>query len=620
MDKKTKDAMNASAQVVNRHYSAWTPQGFMRTFVNLDREILEVNRSRAALERYFQEYKMLNGTRRTKRAILPFIGQISSFLFGTVSEADLGTIRRNIQVLGSSQRTLAHVAEKALTLINASQVDISTNRHAINDMVSTIHNFDSQLANVSDSLAETINRLETFTQLYLRLDLAVDELRQGLRVLGFHIQHLHMQLNMLSLGRLSPSTITPSKLITLLQEIRAQLPPALELPLDPLVQVWDFYRTLRCEAILERDKIIMLIFIPLLDSSHDFEIFEAHSLPIPMQQKIDGRTIVRNILAEYEIEAKAIAVNKERSRYVLLKKEEVTQCIGTLASHCAMRSPIQPINLSQFCITAIFMNKEDKKRQNCRTIVHTGNILPMAEYLSSGVWIITTQKQLQFTVLCHGDATPQEKVIEPPIDILRLPISCTANNDHISLPAYYQFDSVHHIHDEFLERLMTKNFTAVDIWGPVHTVLPKFNFSKIPPKLQAVKRMAIQPFIDELRSLDTIEDEFILPQWAYIVIACGTGIIIGVIIVAYFYWKKRRAARAEMRGGGGMGDDGRSSRSATVAAVSTLGERPAIPRETADERREPSAPLLPAEPKADLEAALAVQNIIKRLYPSVPEN
>ena len=75
-----------------------------------------------------------------------------------------------------------------------------------------------------------------------------------------------------------------------------------------------------------------------------------------------------------------------------------------------------------------------------------------------------------------------------------------------------------------------------------------------------------------------------------------------------------------MRGGGGMGDDGRSSRSATVAAVSTLKERPAIPRETADERREPSAPLLPAEPKADLEAALAVQNIIKRLYPSVPEN
>ena len=64
-----------------------------------------------ALTNYFQEYKMLNGTRH-RRALLPFVGQISSFLFGTVSESDLATIRRNIVTLSVSQQVLSHVAQE----------------------------------------------------------------------------------------------------------------------------------------------------------------------------------------------------------------------------------------------------------------------------------------------------------------------------------------------------------------------------------------------------------------------------------------------------------------------------------------------------------------------------
>ena len=621
--RRTRTALNASSQVVSRHYSAWSPQGFVRTFVNLDREIIGVNQSRGALARYFQEYKLLNGTHRSKRAILPFVGQISSFLFGTVSETDLGAIRRNIQLLRTSQLVMSHVATEALTMLNASQMEISINRQAINSIVSTLQTLDSRLVNITRSLAETVNRLETFTQLYLRLDLAVEELKQGLRTMGFYLQHLHLQLNMLSLGRLSPSTITPSSFISLLQGIRAQLPPSLKLPLDPLTQIWDFYRILSCEAILEHDKIIVLIFIPLLDSSHDFEIFEAHSLPIPMEQEESGQKIVRSLLAEYELEAKAIAVNKERSKYVLLHKDEIKQCVGTLASHCAMRSPIYPINLSQFCIVSIFMRNEEKKRKNCQTIVRSGDVLPMAEYLSSGVWIITTRAKLQFSIICHGGQSPQEKIVQPPIDILRLPMTCTATNDHLSLPAYYQFDSVNHIHDEFLEELQSQNFTSVDLWGPVHTALPKFNFSKIPPKLQAVKRIAIEPFISELRGIQAIEleKESFLPQWVYIVIACVAGVIIGIGLVAYLYWKRRRGAVRGERRGGRESHDGReeSTPALTVAALSTARRELLPPALDESGIKEPSAPLLVSEQRTDREtAAAAVESIIKRLYPTAP--
>ena len=457
------DALNVSAQIVSRYYTAWEPLGFMRTFVNLDREVIGVNQSRLALHNYFQEYKYLNGSRQ-KRALLPFIGQVSSFLFGTVSEGDLNSIRRNIVILSSSQKVFSHVAQEALTLLNVTQMEVSANRQSLNAIMETIQNLDSRLTNVTRLLAKTVNRLEQFTQLYLRLDLVVEEMKQTLRTMGFYLQRLHLELNMLSLGRLSPSTVSPSGLISLLQQIKTQLPASLQLPLNPVKDIWNFYKILTCDAVLEENKIIVLINIPLLDASNDFEIFEAHSLPVPMQEKVNDEKVTRDILAEYELEAKAIAVDKERTKYILLNADEVQQCTGSLASHCAMRSPIYPINLSQFCIISLFMRNKEKQQQNCRTIVRPSSILPMAEYMSSGVWIITTQNQLQFSVICHDGRAVMEMTADPPIGVLKLPMTCVASNDHLTLPAFYQFDSVVPISDPLLNLLHSHNISSIDIW------------------------------------------------------------------------------------------------------------------------------------------------------------
>ena len=377
---------------------------------------------------------------------------------------------------------------------------------------------------------------------------------------------------------------------------------------------------LNCKAILEESRIIVLIFIPLLDAGNDFEIFEAHSLPVPMQQLADGQVVVHNLLAEYELEAKAIAINKERSKYVLLQDDEVRQCIGSLASHCAMHKPSYPINLSKHCIVALFMRNKEKQQKNCETSVRTGAKLPIAEYLSSGVWIIATRKRLQFSIICQGESRPSEKLVEPPIGVINLPMSCTASNDYLSLPAYYQFDSVMKINDRFLSELQAYNFSALDIWSPLHTSLPTYNFSKIPPKLRAIKRMPIEPFIAELQGLGTIIDEFGLPSWAYILMACGSAILVSTIIVVCVYLKQKRKNNKprERESDKGIRDDEERGASThhMVAAATVTGTDQAGPPAG------PSAPLLggpPHMPQAAADPSTAVDTIIKRLYPSVAE-
>ena len=85
---------------------------------------------------------MLNGTRH-RRALLPFVGQISSFLFGTVSESDLATIRRNIVTISVSQQVLSFVAQETLTLLNATQMQVSANRQSINELITAVQSLDS---------------------------------------------------------------------------------------------------------------------------------------------------------------------------------------------------------------------------------------------------------------------------------------------------------------------------------------------------------------------------------------------------------------------------------------------------------------------------------------------
>jgi len=59
-----------------------------------------------------------------------------------------------------------------------------------------------------------------------------------------YLDHLQSQVNMLSLGHLSASTINPRQFKKLLLDIKLKLPKTLTLPDDPDKTLWYFYRPL----------------------------------------------------------------------------------------------------------------------------------------------------------------------------------------------------------------------------------------------------------------------------------------------------------------------------------------------------------------------------------------
>ena len=59
-----------------------------------------------------------------------------------------------------------------------------------------------------------------------------------------YMEHLQLQLNMISLCHLSPFVITTQSLKRLLLEMKSKLPHHLTLPNDPDKVLWKYYQSL----------------------------------------------------------------------------------------------------------------------------------------------------------------------------------------------------------------------------------------------------------------------------------------------------------------------------------------------------------------------------------------
>ena len=77
---------------------------------------------------------------------------------------------------------------------------------------------------------------------------------------------------MLSIGKLSPGVITPSKLRDLLLDIQTRVNAPLRPPGDPKTDLWHSYKLLTCTTVVQEDKILVVVPVLTLDSNEDFEV------------------------------------------------------------------------------------------------------------------------------------------------------------------------------------------------------------------------------------------------------------------------------------------------------------------------------------------------------------
>ena len=506
------------------------------TFKSLNDEIGLLNDTYKTVKDNFVDYQTLQSDHeRSKRSLLPIVGQAMSLLFGTVSDLDLEMIQRSVHDLAANQESIIHNLEQSMTPLNLSRIQIAENRRAIMDLVECVMNLDDKIKELATYTTTHFVRLEQFVNTYFQFKLILEEIRQSTQNAFIYIENLRTELNMLSLSHLSPSTISPKNLRALLLDVKDKLPVSMQLPADPESNIWYFYNTLTCTAYLDGHKILIVLTIPLLDRKEIYEIYKIHNLPLPKNQKLTSETKTLNAVAKYDISAEALMINEDRTKYTLLSGKDYYACNNRYMPFCNPKSPIYQINLSKSCVIALFLKNKENVQRDCKSMVYLNSRLPIAEYVHSGVWIVATSDVMKFTIVCQDRSGMQgEVVVHPPLGVIRLNMTCGAANDYLSLPPYYEKKVRGHIWDAWGSLLKLRNITHFSLWENFTSNFPNLTTIEISSDLMNLREIAMPAFIDYVHNYRKVDEHGgSISNWSFVVMIFGTCVFILILIFMY---------------------------------------------------------------------------------------
>ena len=173
----------------------------------------------------------------------------------------------------------------------------------------------------------------------MQLDLII-EAKRTVNNAQTYMEHLQLQLNMPALGHLSPSVISAQSLKRLLLEMKSKLPHHLTLPNDPDRELWKYYQSLTCTTILSRGMFLVVVLVPLLDRDNKFEIYNVINSQLPFYDSNLTVSLQPNFVAKYKLETSLLAINPERTKYMILEADGLVHCSTQLLGYCNVKSSI----------------------------------------------------------------------------------------------------------------------------------------------------------------------------------------------------------------------------------------------------------------------------------------
>ena len=205
------DRTNKIVHVVKNDYHKSKLIAYAETLERLQLEVDLLSDTYQSIYKTFENYQVLN-THRSKRSLIPLVGNLMSSLFGMLSQNDLDNINRNINILSDNQENIIHDLEMSLSILNITKMQISENRRSIMDLVICIQKLDRKISNLALSFEQKFVRLEQFIHTYLQTKMIFDEINIAVQNAVFYLENLKTELNMLSLNHLSINTISPNDL------------------------------------------------------------------------------------------------------------------------------------------------------------------------------------------------------------------------------------------------------------------------------------------------------------------------------------------------------------------------------------------------------------------------
>ena len=377
--------------------------------------------------------KLLNSNQlqtraQCRRSLLPFLGDVLSWLTGTATTKDIHSIKTRINQLIATQTSQHNTLVHIVSILNVTRYATQVNRHSINNLIDAIHTTSqdiNNLYNLTTSLAASIN----FNQIILHIRSVFANLQDSLHCLQMVSTHTVDYIDTATSSILSPHVLPMTNLQKMLQHIADTLPPSLHLPISP-EDTLHFYRYLCTHVLIENKQFLLLIDIPIQDRAHQITVHQVFTLDIPHG----------NYSAHYDINTRYFGVTKDSMMGVELSATQFQICQQANGQFCHISTPFQPLANPPTCIAALYTKSKAGIASKCSLQLCKTTTTALSMQITPDVWILTTPVTAPVntvTLICPEKAMEMIAIWQP-IQILKLPMACSATSSHFYLPPRYE--------------------------------------------------------------------------------------------------------------------------------------------------------------------------------------
>ena len=190
----------------------------------------------------------------------------------------INKIKKNLRVL-QDQNLLQDKQIKALAgHLNLTMAHV--NRHE-----NMLYELDAKLMILNKTLQSVMVQLSYFcyeTNLIDHMQLCINHIYTAVYALKEDINALYDYMRVLSTQQLNPLIIPPDMLRYILEQIKDGIRSNAQLMLseDPTQNIWTYYNIIKVTPIVMDDYLMVILTIPLIDSSLDVNLYKVYNLPM----------------------------------------------------------------------------------------------------------------------------------------------------------------------------------------------------------------------------------------------------------------------------------------------------------------------------------------------------
>ena len=165
--------------------------------------------------------------------------------------------------------------------------------------------------------------------------------------------------------------------------------------------------------IVLEDYLMLILTIPLVDQSLHMDLYKVHKLPMLHP--------TLHVHAQYEIEGSYLATVMEGMFITLPTALDVRLCLMMNGHLCMFNQALYPVEHTNWCIYALFINDKDQIERNCllKTINQAANL---AYSLDGYLWAISALAAEKLQIRCV--MVTCVITIKPPLQIVDIGNGC----------------------------------------------------------------------------------------------------------------------------------------------------------------------------------------------------